>query len=82
MYALVPWIAGERLARLPAGLELKSVFQVRPPSTVLLSFSAQLIEPPGIESSDFNVSNTFVKKIIKDRPMNQHRVCWLIGLGH
>ena len=61
MYPLVPWIVGERLARLASGLELKSVFQVRPPSTLLLSFSTQLLEPPGIESPDFNVSNTFVK---------------------
>ena len=61
MYALVPWIVGERPARLPACLELKDVFQVRPPSTLLLSFSTQLLEPPGIESTEFNVSNTFVK---------------------
>jgi hypothetical protein len=52
---------GERLARLASGLELKSVFQVRPPSTLLLSFSAQLIEPPGTESADLKLATPLLK---------------------
>jgi hypothetical protein len=72
MYPLVPWIVGERLARLASGLELKSVFQVRPPSTLLLSFSAQLIEPPGTESADLKLATPLLKDD-EWGPTSQHR---------